>query len=213
MNYIIGINGVDRSGKSSLIKRIKNNINNIYEPPNALELSDMFPRSNIKEWYKTTHPSEIVSALLYGNKVRNELVLKNNSQYSVLDRSYLTVFSACIAQFMSKCEVTFEEAKEKVEYINSNFSYKEISNIGILLDMPFSTEESIELIKKRGEEVDKDYMIYLKNFMRCIDSLSKEYDVLYRIDATQSLDDIEKEVMIIIEGNTCGVYNDYKRRL
>lgn len=202
MKCVIGVNGVDGSGKTSVIRGLSNQIKELYQPPNPLYLSDKFPKEEIPNWYRTSQPSVIVSALLDGNKRRNDLVLDKHNEFSALDRSYLTTIPACISHFMTKRGLNFKGARQKVDEINEKIGYEEISDIVILLDIPLSKKEKIDLIKSRGENVDRGYEKYLLKLIENVDRVSSEYKKIFKIDATQPFDCVLDEALKVIKNNS-----------
>jgi len=188
---IIEVDGIDNSGKTTLIKGLVQYFNlreiNVFEPPNASELCDLLPKKidTLVEWFQEASIEEVVYALLSGNEARNKVVLESSSKIVVLDRGYLTVFSSCIARIMVRENINFEAAIRRIKNINSCIGFTSIGTLSLLLVFPREIK-ILEVIKKREKcSFPIGYEKYLACFVEVLDRNKQNLHNYYELSAVQ----------------------------
>ncbi len=196
MPRIIGINGIDNSGKTTIVRGISDYLKakniDVYIPSHPWDVRpDLFPpKDEFIQWYKHESPVEVVSVLLTAYRDRDSLCEASDS-LSLIDRGYLTEFSACMSHFMTKQCMQLDDAFNVVKELNYDIGYRELSDDIILLTFPVS------LYATRGTDAgyDNQYRQYLKNLEYSINFVKQDYEDLLVMDATQNVDSIIKGIL------------------
>lgn len=182
VKQIISIEGIDNSGKSLIIKKVKKYLEDNSLGPvkttskmNLHQLSKLYPKNpkKVREFYTQAPIENVVRALLEINKRKAEIIKKSDEKYVLLDRGYLSTISGCTAQVMTRKNCSFEKALKLVKKINKEIKYSPIEKSSIFLSI--NKKDSIKIFKQREKNnSSENHLNYIKNFGIALDNLSKQ---------------------------------------
>jgi thymidylate kinase/predicted nucleotidyltransferase len=203
---IVSLEGVDGSGKSTVINSLVKEIETVSPNQtittsnmNLSKLSKIYPKNKnkIKEFYTNAKTEKIVEALLEINKNKAKII-KSKKRHIILDRGYLSTVAQCIAHVMSRDKKSYKESKKTVERINKKVNYQPIENQAIVLHL--SKKKAEEYFISR-EKADKSHLKYLKAFYLSFNKLQKEEHSkkkqikIHKIDASLSKKKVFEQVL------------------
>lgn len=169
--FIVGIDGVDNTGKSTLVDLLNQYISSldksiVYVPPHFSKLSNYFPEkeSDVANWLKNSPREKIVKGILNGSVIRNNLIEQTKAPYVLVDRGYFSIISCCIARLNSRLG-SQEERINRVLYLANELGFEDKGELSFLLETALNDSDFISLLERRNNKMfEVDYKRYLTKF-------------------------------------------------
>jgi thymidylate kinase len=165
--FIIGINGIDNTGKSTLVDLVNQDLSQldediVYIPPHFSKLTDYFPKreSDVVDWLKNAPRQQVVRGILDGSVKRNSLIQASEKPYILLDRGYFSILASSMARLNNQ-----REGISRVLTLAAETGFENAGELSFLLECPLSNSDMICLLEGRNDVFfEKDYVEYLSRF-------------------------------------------------
>ncbi|MEX0920257.1 MAG: hypothetical protein WDZ69_01600 [Candidatus Pacearchaeota archaeon] len=203
MSNVIGIEGIDNSGKTStidfLIKKIEKEGFCVSTAPKRVGLEERFPSSleERKIWYRKGNPNEIIETNLSSALKRNKKVKSMEDDIVFESRGYTTILSSMIAMAMHRYQINYWDGKMIVDEINKKINYSPLESQTYCLSFGRDFDNAFDEIKKRDikGELNQGFKDYLKNFNYAFERFSKEQNNLLKLSAYSSIEQNAEIIM------------------
>lgn len=200
----IGLNGIDMSGKTTvlekLIEHFKSNSVDIVASPHVREFSNMAPKERLA-LYEDWKPEDFTQQILLETLLRSNYENKELRAHKVIvnDRGVITQIGFCLAKFVTEYEMDMPKAYETVNKIN-NIAALPIEDLSIVLELPLN-----EALKRaEGKEIwYEHYQELIKNTDLAIKYLCTRLNDQIKSTCISSLmprEDVAQKVINAVEG-------------
>ena len=177
---IISINGIDGSGKTTLIKKLSE-VKKYFIPEHVSKFVD-YPE-DLAQWYQFGNIDEVIKLDLRAFKLRNDSV--SGKTDALLDRGYYNIIDSACARYQDRKRVSYQEAKIHIETLNQSIGLNRIEDKAFLLDFPDKQWSEVSaIINKRCGPHTTSYLQYLEILFENLRSNRNLYD--YILDAEAS---------------------------
>ena len=187
----VSFNGVDMSGKSTLMKRVKESLEiedfKVGISPHLMKFTDMSLKERL-DMYETWTPEEFTNQAFVEVCKRSEDVQRRLSSYDFVlnDRGVLTQVGFCIGKYMTENRLPLEESFQIIDEMSKKLPFEDMSVI-----MDVSLERA--LIRAEGKEIwGEHYQTLIRNTreaIKYIGPLDYSADIL-NINGFKNLDNL-----------------------
>ena len=213
-NHIISLEGIDNSGKTTLIKNaiqmfraysVGDVSSTIHIKPHTLNKKYPSNQKEVRDFFVCSPIEEVVRVLLEINKKKSDILMKSSGEYGFLDRGFLTTVSSCAARIQVREGKTLSESLTLVEQVNKEVKYSPCEKDAIILSL--DPNSAIDIFKQRESSyVEEDYLSYLKTFIDTFSIVSVLKRVIghpipriHKINADNNIEIVSDDLLSVIK--------------
>lgn len=213
-NHIISLDGIDNSGKTTLIKNVIQMVrghsvgdvsSTIHLKPHTLNKKYPLNPKEIRDFFVCSHIEEVVRVLLEINKKKSDILMKSSGEYGFLDRGFLTTVSSCAARIQVREGKTLSESLKLVEEINKEVKYAPCEKDAVILSL--DPKNAIDIFKQRESSyIEEDYLSYLRSFIYTFSMVSALKRIIghpipriHKINADNSVEIVSDDLLSVIK--------------
>lgn len=210
MKIIISFNGVDGSGKTTQAKLLKDKNPDLVEVFGGLDKYYPFrERNSFEWWFSESSPEEFTTVMYDSIKQRNEEILKSKKPIIIVDKGMKNFDARIIATLQFK-GLSRDEAEGLISDVKNGLEMEEIEDIDVFFNIAQGIDDRLRITAERkydGMDFDKRKIYSRYQLFQNMIIKEQQYDGQYvEIDATGSIDEVQKKVMEFI-------YQELRKRI